>query len=293
MSDLFDSFPEPRLIHADASVVALLKPERMHTAPLPSAGPGPASLCDWAFERFPELRQAASPSPRLRAEGGLLHRLDFETSGLVLFARTAEAHAFLLVEQAAGRFRKDYLLWAYPSAEEEPRGSRPARSEPQGLLPEDWRAALRACLEGAPDSSEGLDTLCGLIENAAARAEATRGPGPRVESRFKPYGPASARVACVADDPERTRAGAAGKRRGTKELYATEFLGARRVEDGLELRVRLERGFRHQIRAHLAWVGLPIAGEPLYGGRPWPRLCLHACRLSFRHPGGGELTLEC
>jgi 23S rRNA pseudouridine1911/1915/1917 synthase len=53
------------------------------------------------------------------------------------------------------------------------------------------------------------------------------------------------------------------------------------------LRVRLETGRTHQIRAHLLAIGHPVAGDPEYG-RPGllglPRQFLHAERLAFRHP---------
>ena len=44
-------------------------------------------------------------------------------------------------------------------------------------------------------------------------------------------------------------------------------------------------GRSHQLRAHLAGIGHPILGDPIYGdvGRPG-RLRLHAHALSFRHP---------
>jgi 23S rRNA pseudouridine1911/1915/1917 synthase len=57
------------------------------------------------------------------------------------------------------------------------------------------------------------------------------------------------------------------------------------------LEVRLETGRQHQIRVHLAHVGLPIAGDAVYGrpGRPLVRrLMLHAFRLAFAHPLTGE-----
>jgi 23S rRNA pseudouridine1911/1915/1917 synthase len=50
-------------------------------------------------------------------------------------------------------------------------------------------------------------------------------------------------------------------------------------------------GRTHQIRIHLASVGLPIASDPLYGsGRPAPmkRLGLHAARLRFAQPFTGQ-----
>jgi 23S rRNA pseudouridine1911/1915/1917 synthase len=59
------------------------------------------------------------------------------------------------------------------------------------------------------------------------------------------------------------------------------------------LEVTLDTGRQHQIRVHLAHVGLPVRGDPVYGrprrGRPpAPRLLLHAQALAFDHPVTGE-----
>jgi 23S rRNA pseudouridine1911/1915/1917 synthase len=58
------------------------------------------------------------------------------------------------------------------------------------------------------------------------------------------------------------------------------------------LRCRLETGRTHQIRVHLAALGHPLVGDPLYGKRrsgiPFPRQALHAERLGLRHPGTGK-----
>jgi 23S rRNA pseudouridine1911/1915/1917 synthase len=57
------------------------------------------------------------------------------------------------------------------------------------------------------------------------------------------------------------------------------------------LEVKLETGRTHQIRVHLAAIGLPVAGDPLYG-RPHElgleRQFLHAAQLAFEHPFTGE-----
>jgi tRNA pseudouridine32 synthase/23S rRNA pseudouridine746 synthase len=58
-------------------------------------------------------------------------------------------------------------------------------------------------------------------------------------------------------------------------------------------------GRMHQLRVHLASLGLPIAGDPRYGGAlvlagaPVPRLMLHAAALEFPHPATGvRLRIE-
>jgi len=58
------------------------------------------------------------------------------------------------------------------------------------------------------------------------------------------------------------------------------------------LEVRLDTGRQHQIRVHLAHVGLPVLGDTVYGPeamgrRRLPRMMLHAERLGFVHPVTG------
>ena len=57
------------------------------------------------------------------------------------------------------------------------------------------------------------------------------------------------------------------------------------------LRVTLETGRTHQIRVHLEAIGLPVAGDPVYGRAGdlgLERQFLHAARLAFPHPVTGE-----
>ena len=62
--------------------------------------------------------------------------------------------------------------------------------------------------------------------------------------------------------------------------------------DGLSLiEATLETGRTHQIRVHAAQAGHPIAGDRRHGGaagKLWPRLALHAIKLSFIHPQSRE-----
>ena len=71
-----------------------------------------------------------------------------------------------------------------------------------------------------------------------------------------------------------------------------------------DIRLRLETGRTHQIRVHLAHLGYPVIGDPVYGGRKrlpknvtdplrealsaFPRQALHSVRLELAHPLTGE-----
>jgi 23S rRNA pseudouridine1911/1915/1917 synthase len=59
--------------------------------------------------------------------------------------------------------------------------------------------------------------------------------------------------------------------------------------------VKLRTGRTHQIRVHLAYIGHPVVGDPVYGRRNdgAPRLALHARELRFAHPADGrEMAFE-
>jgi 23S rRNA-/tRNA-specific pseudouridylate synthase len=81
---------------------------------------------------------------------------------------------------------------------------------------------------------------------------------------------------------------------GERAVSRVEPLGA---DAGfVAARMTLETGRKHQLRRHAALAGAPIAGDRRYGGDAalaWPRLALHATRLSLRHPVTGvELTFD-
>jgi tRNA pseudouridine32 synthase/23S rRNA pseudouridine746 synthase len=77
---------------------------------------------------------------------------------------------------------------------------------------------------------------------------------------------------------------------------STEFRVLQRLEGFTLVEARPRTGRRHQIRVHLYGIGHPIVGDPLYGDRGvqrfYPRLMLHARRLTLDYPPGRRLTLE-
>ncbi len=96
-------------------------------------------------------------------------------------------------------------------------------------------------------------------------------------------------------DARRMRVGASGQGKPAQTRVKVIARAAGRTL----LQVELVTGRRHQIRVHLASIGLPIVGDPLYGGaRPKPALgekglLLHAFSEEVIHPVTGErLHLE-
>jgi 23S rRNA pseudouridine1911/1915/1917 synthase len=73
----------------------------------------------------------------------------------------------------------------------------------------------------------------------------------------------------------------------------TRFRVKRREVDRTLLELEPVTGRTNQLRIHCASLGHPITGDVSRGGADFPRLCLHAWKLTFRHPQTREdLTFE-
>jgi 23S rRNA pseudouridine1911/1915/1917 synthase len=146
---------------------------------------------------------------------GIVHRLDRDTSGLLIVAKRHETHTALKALLAARRLEREYLALV------------------------DGHPAARTGTIDAPIGRDRRDRL---------------------------------RMSIDSDAPREAR---------------THFEVVRMLPAASLLRVRLESGRTHQIRVHLAAIGHPVAGDPVYGVRGRygiERQFLHAERLSFEHP---------
>ena len=216
MTYTVDAISEPRIIEENKNFAVVYKPPEMHCAPLKKSDG--ESLTGWFGSQCPAIFSVKAKNPW---EGGLMHRLDRDTRGLVLFAKNQCAYDFLQKEQGEGRFLKQY----------------------------------RALCCKAPVCNPGFppyDTA-GQIPD-------------RIESFFRAYGRGrkEVRPVCNAELPSRETAADRGIE------YRTEIQGFKEVpsnanETPLALfDLQLARGFRHQIRCHLAWIGYPILNDELY-----------------------------
>jgi 23S rRNA pseudouridine1911/1915/1917 synthase len=207
----------------DAHLLAVNKPSGLPT--LPGGGFMENTLLRLVQKQFPN----ASP----------VHRLGRATSGIVLFAKTAQAAAALCANWNTPKIQKIYRALAQNIAEHDAYEIlTPIGLVPHPRLGQVWAASPSGKQGGKPSKS---------VAKVIARSEGT-----------------------------------------TANAGTTTF------------EVNLHSGRPHQIRIHLASIGHPLVGDPLYGlgGQPLENLpglpgdggyFLHAQFLKFQHPITGEL----
>ena len=167
-------------------------------------------------------RAAGGPDPW---RPGIVHRLDRDTSGLMVVAKSERVHRALQAMIRRREVEREYL----------------------------------ALVEGRPDARTGtIDAPLGRDREqrklVSVRSDSARGARTHFE---------------------------------VQEAYPRTTL----------LRVRLETGRTHQIRAHMAAIGHPICGDLQYGGAKsgrrlgLTRQFLHSARLTFIHPISGAETV--
>jgi 23S rRNA pseudouridine1911/1915/1917 synthase len=201
--------------YEDASMLIVDKPAGLVVHP--SAGHASGTLVHALLGRSRDRGEPLGSVAGI-ARPGIVHRLDKDTSGLVVVAKTDDAQASLMRQFGERTVEKEYL----------------------------------ALVRGEPPAARG-------------RIEAPVGRDPRDRQR----------MAVVADGRDAT----------------TEYEVLGRGGGYALLALRPLTGRTHQIRAHLAYLGLPVAGDLRYGGGMGPgglaRQFLHAARLRLRRPIDG------
>jgi len=238
-----DASPEPRIVHETPSFLIVYKPHGLHTAPLRSDETD--NLLAWCAASRPELLGVKGLKD---IEHGLLHRLDGDTEGLVLLAKTQEAFDAIISSQKQGLFVKEYVAVCRP---------------------------MDHSLPGFP-AAPGPLVLPLNLPFAVESGFRAFGPGRRAVRPVSVHAPGVTGKECALDQ------GAP---------YRTEILEASTPEaepQRMRFRVRLLRGFRHQVRCHLAWLGYPIKGDSLYGTASDGVLGLSAVAIRFPEPGTGK-----
>lgn len=199
------------IVYEDDDVAVVNKPQGMVVHP--SAGHASGTLVNALMYHVKNL---SSINGVVRP--GIVHRIDKDTSGLLMVAKNDQAHEALAEELKDKKSLRKYIAIVH------------------GNLPNDR----------------------GMIEAPIGRSEKDR-KKQAVTAKGKPA--------------------------------VTRFQVLERFGDYSLVELTLETGRTHQIRVHMAYIGHPVAGDPLYGPRKTLKghgQFLHAQTLGFTHPKTGE-----
>ncbi|KXT78925.1 RluA family pseudouridine synthase [Streptococcus sp. DD13] len=200
------------ILYQDEDVAIVNKPQGMVVHP--SAGHPSGTLVNALLFHLSDL---SGINGELRP--GIVHRIDKDTSGLLMIAKNDQAHQFLADELKERKSLRKYVAIVH------------------GNLPNDR----------------------GVIEAPIGRSEKNR---------------------------KKQAVTASGKPALTRFKVLERFEGYSLVE------LQLETGRTHQIRVHMAYIGHPLAGDPVYGPKKTLKghgQFLHAQTLGFTHPKTKEI----
>lgn len=201
------------IVYEDADLLVVNKPKGMvvHPAPGHNGGTLVNALLYHCGNSLSGINGVMRP--------GIVHRIDKDTSGLLIVAKNDFAHQKLALQIQEHTFTREYNAVVYGNIREE---------------------------QGTVDAAIG------------------RHPIERKKMAVIPPSTAGSRNA------------------------VTHFFVVRRFEGFTHLRLRLETGRTHQIRVHMAYLGHPVAGDPVYGPKKVITSlcgqCLHAGLIGFQHP---------
>jgi 23S rRNA pseudouridine1911/1915/1917 synthase len=202
------------IVYEDGDLLVINKPKGMVVHP--AVGHPKGTLVNALLAHCSDL---SSIGDKIRP--GIIHRLDKDTSGLLMVAKNEGAFRQLSDQLKRREVTREY----------------------------------RAIVHSQPPSAKGT-------------IDAPLGRDPRDRKRF------------------------AVRKDGKGREAVTHYELLLRVASFSLLSLRLETGRTHQIRVHLAFLGCPVAGDPLYGPKksPYGELgqYLHARTLGFVHPTSGE-----
>ena len=199
------------ILYQDAHLAVVVKPCGMVVHP--AAGNDDGTLVNALLFHLDSLSGIGG-----EMRPGIVHRLDKDTSGLMLVAKDDQTHAALSRQLSDRQMEKHYRA-----------------------------------------------VVCGRMKEESGVIE-------------KPIGRSKNDRKKMAVDPDGRWA-------------KTEWRVLRKFPDRTLLDVHIITGRTHQIRVHMASVGHPVLGDPLYGHKHMPnadRLMLHAYSLTFTHPATGE-----
>ena len=254
--------PPPAPVYADEHLLAFDKPAGLLAVP----GRGP-DKADCLSARV----QAVWPGALI------VHRLDEATSGLILMARSPRVQRLLGEAFAQRRVRKRYeaVVCASAAAVAAAFAAAFTASQPEADEADEWADEWLQEQEAEKDETAALSAALSAAPSAVSA----------------PPGWAAIGLPLLPDWPRRPRS-KVDHAHGKPSLTLWRPAGGGPLPGTARVALRPITGRSHQLRVHLAAIGLPIAGDALYAPPAAqalaPRLLLHASALQLTHPATGK-----
>ncbi len=255
---------EPKIIYEDEFILGLDKPSGLMVHS--NGRSKERTLVDWIVKNYPEISEVGEEQILQTGEKikrpGIVHRLDRETSGAILVAKTKEAHQFLKEQFQNRKVEKIYnaVVWG-EFVEDKMSGTIDKAIGRSASDFRKWSAEF-----GAKGELREAVTEYRVL----AQGGITPNPSPRFAK---------------ASPGEYIKRGA--EQENSKFSY---------------LEIKPKTGRTHQIRVHMKAVGHPVVCDKLYGrGRVcdgseeclgFLRLALHALSISLELPNGQFIKIE-
>lgn len=212
--------PQPiplEVVYEDGDLLVVNKPKGMvvHPAPGHEEGTLVNALLAHCGDSLSGINGVARP--------GIVHRIDKDTSGLLIVAKNDFSHTRLAEQIQAHTFTREYSAVVYGSFKED----------------------------------------SGTVDQPLGRHPTDR-----------------KKIAVLPNSPSARRA-------------VTHFWVVKRFQGFTQLRLRLETGRTHQIRVHMAYLGHPVAGDPVYGPKkvspPWRASASTRGKSALSTPAQGSI----
>lgn len=234
---------------------------------------------------------AKNPSLRNPPYCGIMHRLDRETSGVILFTKKREVNKAIF----------DMFDSAKLNLESPVAGKVKNEGKKSGGAGSEKIVSIKTCSAcneknaGRKSGSEGKyntdgnTNRCGQSDNFSSYRPVSKTyiaavkDSPKIKDSFtvKNF------LGRITSKSQGCKWGSVPQSRGGL-IAVTEFKVVNRKGGICYLECHPVTGRTHQIRVHLAENGTPILGDTIYGGPKAERLCLHAKSLELIHPVTGE-----
>lgn len=260
------------IIYEDKDIFVINKPVGLVVHP--GAGCGSGTLLNALLYYAPELAHL----PR----AGIVHRLDKDTSGLLIVARNLEAHKKLVAALEQHAVKREYAALV-------------------------WGALISGGTIAAPIGRHKTKRTLMAVVGESEHSEYEEPPHSRCKyahggQRHNEYNEEERdddlHEEMDGDDHQHLQ-------RSRGKPAVTHYRVTQRFAHCTLLRVILETGRTHQIRVHMAHIRHPLIGDPVYGGRlrlppnssaelrqflsNFKRQALHAAKLTLTHPRTGKV----